>query len=166
MCTVHGRIAGAFEVHSTARWRSSRRFIGSGYTLVGEDGNRSRGVARSVMYSKRRRGETILRWDNATCNETRRHPVGKPEGNVVWTRSSGTCCAIRHGHGPIGNEPELGGGDQSRDDASRVVADVMVGAEVPTQTRNRDQRVGRQRRRNEVVTNRYARLIAAFRRTT
>jgi hypothetical protein len=93
-------------------------------------------------------------------------PVGKPEGNVVWTRSSGFRCAIRHRHGPAGNEPEFDGGDQSRDDASRVVADVMVVAEVPAQTRNRDQQMGRQRRRNEVVTNRDARLIAASRRMT
>jgi len=93
-------------------------------------------------------------------------PVGKPKGNVVWTRSSGLRCAIRHRHGPIGNESELGGGDQSRDDASRAVADVMVGTEAPAQTRNRDLRVGREPRRNEVVTNRDARLIAAFRRMT
>jgi len=86
-------------------------------------------------------------------------PVGKPEGNVVWTRSSGTRCAIRHRHGPMGNESELGGGDWSLDDASRVVADVMVGSEVPAQTRNRDQRVGRQPRRNEVVTKRDARRL-------
>ena len=82
--------------------------------------------------------------------------MGKPDGNVVWTRSSGLRCAIRHRHGPVGNESELGGGDQSRDGASRVVADVMVGAEVPAQTRNRDQQVGREPRRNEVVTNRHA----------
>jgi hypothetical protein len=89
--------------------------------------------------------------------------VGKPEGNVVWTRSSGLRCAIRHGHGPIGNESELGGCDQSRDDASRVVADVMVGTEVPAQIRNRDQRVEREPRRSEGVTKRHARRLDTYR---